>query len=88
MKQKKEMTLLALGDIILGEESQQYVEPLREILAGADIRIGQLEVPYTQRNEVLTGLSREPFRLEPLAGCMDIMTLSGNHLYDAKEEGI
>ncbi len=83
-----QMTMITLGDIILGDDSQYYVDAVRDTLANADIRIGQIEVPYTERNEVLSGLSREPFRLEPLAGLMDIMTASGNHLYDAKEEGI
>lgn len=84
----KKMILLTLGDIILGENSEFYVGAVRNILNAADIRIGQLEVPYTEHNEVIQGLSREPYRLEPLCGCMDIMTMAGNHLYDAKEEGI
>lgn len=82
------LTMLTLGDIILGDNSQMYVDAIKPTLLAADVRIGQLEVPYTERNEVLAGLSREPYRLEPLVGCMDIMTTSGNHLYDAKEEGV
>ena len=88
MENKNELVLLALGDIILGEDSPKFMEGVRPALKEADIRIGQLEVPYTTRCEVMEGLYREPWRLEPLADCMDILTLAGNHLYDAKEEGI
>ena len=88
MENKNEFVLLALGDIILGEDSPKFMEGVRPALKEADIRIGQLEVPYTTRCEVMEGLYREPWRLEPLANCMDILTLAGNHLYDAKEEGI
>ena len=88
MESEKTLSLIALGDLILGDNSEEFVEPLRPVLRKADIRIGQLEVPYTERNEVFQGLSREPYRLEPLADCMDILAMSGNHLYDAKEEGV
>lgn len=84
----RDLTLVALGDIILGDASQQYVDVVKPVLLSADLRLGQLEVPYTERSEALSGLSREPFRLEPLQGCMDILTTSGNHLYDAGDAGI
>ena len=88
MGKQNELVLVALGDIILGEESEKYMAGVSDALKEADIRIGQLEVPYTSRSDVFEGLSREPWRLSPLADCMDILTLAGNHIYDAKEEGI
>lgn len=88
MAKQNELVLVALGDIILGEDSEGYMAGVKDPLKEADIRIGQLEVPYTSRSEVFEGLSREPWRLSPLADCMDILTLAGNHIYDAKEEGI
>ncbi|MBR3276646.1 MAG: CapA family protein [Eubacterium sp.] len=87
MAQEK-LKMVALGDIILGDDSEYYVNSIRPMLERFDVRIGQLEVPYTLRNEVLDGLSREPERLNPLKGVMDIMTMSGNHLYDAKDVGV
>ena len=47
MENKNELVLLALGDIILGEDSPKFMEGVRPALKEADIRIGQLEVPYT-----------------------------------------
>ena len=88
MGMDKNVSVIALGDVILGDEEDYYVGAIKETLDSYDVRIGQLEVPYTRRNPVLDGLSREPERLEALQGHMDIMTLAGNHLYDAKEEGI
>lgn len=88
MDKQEKMTLLALGDIILGEDSDFYMSGVTDLLKRAQIRIGQLEVPYTQRSRVFEGLSREPWRLEALMGCIDVVTMAGNHIYDAKEVGV
>ena len=84
----KEMVLVALGDVILGDNSPFYMSGVYKTLMNADVRIGQLEVPYTRRSPVMDGLFREPERLAALHGCMDIVTMSGNHVYDAEAVGI
>ncbi len=85
---EQKMTLLAVGDIILGEDPHFYMSGIRDVLKAAQIRLGQLEVPYTKWAEVFEGMCREPWRLEALEGCLDIVTLAGNHIYDAKEAGV
>jgi len=84
----KQVCMLALGDIILGDGSEKYVETIKDVFLSADIRLGQLEVPYSDRADNLTGLFRETTRLEPLKGVLDLVTLAGNHIYDAKEAGV
>lgn len=86
--QKNTIQMVVLGDIILGDDPDFYMSGVIDTLKNADIRVGQLEVPYTKRAKVFEGMSREPDRLLPLAGCMDAVTLAGNHIYDAKEAGI
>ena len=88
MSDKHGLSVITFGDVILGENEEYYVGAVKETLDAYDVRIGQLEVPYTLRNSVVDGLSREPSRLDSLKGHMDILTMAGNHLYDAKEEGI
>ncbi len=85
---EKEMVMIALGDIILGDNSPFYMSGVRDALMAADVRIGQLEVPYTLRSPVMDGLYREPERLAALNDCMDVVTLSGNHIFDAGSVGI
>ncbi len=87
-REGKTIQMVTLGDIILGDDPEFYMSGVMETLKNADVRLGQLEVPYTKRAKVFEGMSREPERLLPLAGCMDIVTMAGNHIYDAKEAGI
>ena len=80
--------MLALGDIILGADAPYYMSGIRDRLIDADFVIGQLEIPYSDFAEELSGLNRETKTLEPLVGCIDLVTLAGNHIYDARETGV
>jgi len=84
----KTMEMLVLGDIILGADAPKYMAGIKDRLMAADFVAGQLEVPYSDCAQELAGLDRETKNLKPLAGCMDLVTLAGNHIYDAKETGV
>ena len=81
-------SMLMTGDIILGDDPDFYLSGVKGILERADVVLGQLEVPYSDRAPELTGLGRSPKNLEPLKGRVDALTLAGNHLYDAGETGV
>lgn len=85
----KSVTLLCVGDIILGDHSDVYFEHVRSVLAEGDLVIGQLEVPYTARDEEALRLERHPDNLYPLVSAgFDVLSLAGNHLADAGYAGI
>ena len=82
------MNLVATGDIILGENSSDYFNGVREMLLDADLAAGQLEVPYSNTAPELADLNRELENLEPMKEYFDIVSLAGNHIYDAKDVGV
>jgi poly-gamma-glutamate capsule biosynthesis protein CapA/YwtB (metallophosphatase superfamily) len=82
------LTLLAGGDIIVGNESARYLEGVKDMLASGDVVVGQLEVPYTNRAREFLDLERNPDNLLPLLDYFDVLTLGGNHIYDAKDVGV
>jgi len=84
----KTIEMLVLGDIILGEDASTYMTGIKNRLMAADFVAGQLEVPYSDCAKELDGLNRETANLASLADCMDLVTLAGNHIYDAKETGV
>lgn len=85
----KNLTLLCVGDIILGDHSETYFEHVRSVLADGDFVMGQLEVPYTDRDEESIKLERHPDNLSPLVSVgFDVLTLAGNHISDAGDAGI
>ncbi|MCD7755552.1 MAG: CapA family protein [Firmicutes bacterium] len=81
-------SMLMTGDIILGDESEHYFSGVAQTLEQADVVLGQLEVPYSDRAPELQGLSRSPEALSPLKQYVDALTLAGNHLYDAGSVGV
>lgn len=85
----KALTLLSVGDIILGANAEPLFESVNPVLHQADVVLGQLEVPYTTRDRHAVEHGRVPANLKPLitAG-FDVLTLASNHLMDAGEEGI
>ena len=85
---KNRFTMLMTGDIILGKNSRDFFEGVKGVLEQADVVLGQLEVPYSDRAPELLDLYRSPKVLEPLADYMDALTLAGNHIYDAGEVGV
>lgn len=83
-----ELTMLTGGDIILGENPGMYFEGVKEALTKADLCVGQLEVMYGQDIPAYGDLNREIENLEPLKDYFDILTLSGNHIFDGGAESI
>ena len=88
MKSKR-LSLLAVGDVILGPDPDFYFQPSKPVLKSADLVMGQLEVPYTTRDAATLALGRDPAVLQALvANKFDIVTMAGNHLADAGAIGI
>lgn len=85
----KELTLLNVGDIILGPEPDHYFTEVSPTLTSADVVVGQLEVPHTTRNKKAMELGRDPANLRPLVtNGFDLVTMAGNHIMDAGREGV
>lgn len=85
---KNKITMLAGGDTILGEDPELYFSGIDSVLATGDIVLAQLEVPYSDNAPELMDLNRELRNLEPLKKRFDLVTLAGNHIYDAGETGV
>jgi len=83
-----ELTLLAAGDIILGKDPEKYFVSVDKIINEADVVLGQLEVPYSDRAPEFADLHRKLKYLAPLKDRFDILSLAGNHIYDAKDIGV
>lgn len=81
-------SVLLTGDIILGDDPEFYLSGVKETMEKADLVLGQLEVPYSNRAPELVGLSRQTEVLRSLMGKVDALVLTGNHLYDAGSAGI
>jgi hypothetical protein len=85
----KSLNLLAVGDIILGPSADDLFEFSRSILRAADITVGQLEVPYTDRDPNIFTIDRSLEHLEGLVSAgFDAVTFAGNHIWDASVPGI
>ncbi len=80
--------MLMTGDIIVGDRSDYYFHGVKDTLEQADVVLGQLEVPYSDRASELAGLFRSPSVLQPLMQYVDALTLAGNHIYDAGAVGV
>jgi poly-gamma-glutamate capsule biosynthesis protein CapA/YwtB (metallophosphatase superfamily) len=87
-------TIMCVGDLILDEpDPDQFFDPSRELLATADVLIGHVEVPHTDsRTEASTDVPAppaDPAALGALARAgFGIVTLAGNHIYDAGPQGV
>lgn len=83
------LELQAVGDLVIGPNGDQYFEKVKPIFDKSDLLIGQLEVPYTLRDEDNARLGRDPEILQSLINAgFDIVNLAGNHIADAGNEGI
>ncbi len=86
---QRSLSLLAVGDVILGPNPEYYFAPSKAELKTADLLMGQLEVPYTNRDPGALALGRDP---EVLGALVDsgfhIVSLAGNHLVDCGPAGI
>ncbi len=85
----KSMSLLAVGDIILGPNAESFFTYVAPALTKGDVLVGQLEVPYTSRHPEAVALGRDPQVLGALVSAgFDVVTLAGNHIWDAGIAGI
>jgi poly-gamma-glutamate capsule biosynthesis protein CapA/YwtB (metallophosphatase superfamily) len=89
---EKTVTLFAVGDIILKNENPElYFELVAPTLRSGDVVIGQGEIPYTNRpartTETMSAEDPESMRGLTYAG-FNVITLTGNHMWDAGVPGI
>jgi hypothetical protein len=94
------LTMLAVGDIILGKpEAESYFTLAAPVLKSGDVVVGQLEIPFTKR--VINPYYLEiPTEIPAMPGCdpsnmsafpyagFNVLTLAGNHIWDAGVPGI
>lgn len=87
--------LLAVGDLILDEPAPMgpYFAPSKEVLRGADVLIGHVETPHTDRAIPSSiDLQAPPSRPEHLDILKEtgfhIATLAGNHICDCGAPGV
>jgi poly-gamma-glutamate capsule biosynthesis protein CapA/YwtB (metallophosphatase superfamily) len=87
-------TLMLVGDLILDEpDPQSFFAPSRALLRSADLAIGHVEVPHTNRGvEQSTDIPAPPANPDHLAALVDAgfdaITLAGNHINDSGAAGI
>jgi hypothetical protein len=94
------LTMLAVGDIILGKPNAEYYFNLTApVLKSAEVTVGQLEIPFTNRvvdayymeipTEIPAMPGSDPANISAysFAG-FDVLTLAGNHIWDAGVPGI
>lgn len=85
---QKELSLVFGGDMSVGENSEFYFKGVDRMLARADVRMAQLEEPFSRQVTEYAGPNRTTKVLKPLVGRFDLLTLSGNHFYDFGEQGV
>ncbi|WP_297719020.1 CapA family protein [Intestinimonas sp.] len=86
--------LYATGDIIIDEpDPHSFFAPSRDLLAGGDFVLGQIEVPHTDRGEAnstdIPAPPAAPANLDALVPCgFNLCTTAGNHAHDNGVPGI
>lgn len=93
---KKTLTMLAVGDLIM--ETSQPDEPfalVAPVLQSSDVVVGQGEVPFTSRgvktfvDPFCNANPCDPNNIKALAAAgFNVITLAGNHIWDAGAPGI
>src|SRR5262245_41731947 len=82
------------GDLILDEpEPDSFFDDVRDLLHSADLVVGHVELPHTNRarpgNFDIPAPPANPAHLSALAAAgVHVATLAGNHIYDSGQEGI
>ena len=82
------LELAYVGDLILqAPNAIGYFDHCRDALAGADVRVAQVEWPHTERGQVsavyIPAPASPPENLEALRELgVDIATLASNHAFD------
>jgi len=91
----KELSIMAVGDLILDEPApiERYFEGSREVLGSADVLIGHVETPHTDRSLPssidIQAPPSKPEHLNVMAEVgFDIASVAGNHLYDCGPYGV
>lgn len=88
------LELMFVGDLMLSAANpSRYFDEVRPLLAGADVAIGHLEWPHTDRGLVCVVDIPAPAvpiaHLDSLAECdFAVMTMAGNHMFDQGPYGI
>lgn len=92
---KNEINILAVGDLVLDRPGpmEQYFEPSKKMLKDADLLIGHIETPHTDRpvpsSTDYQAPPSKPENLDVLADCgFNVVTLAGNHIYDVGTNGV
>jgi poly-gamma-glutamate synthesis protein (capsule biosynthesis protein) len=86
--------VLFVGDLMLSApEPERFFAPSREILARADLAVGHLEWPHTERGQVcvvdIPAPANPPSHLDALADAgFDVVTMAGNHMFDQGPHGV
>ncbi len=93
---KKSITLLAVGELVLGEqEGKSFLSLAAPVLKSGDVVVGQGEIVFTAR-----GVSTYVEMYHPYPGCppgnmcaladagFNVITLAGNHVWDSGSPGI
>jgi poly-gamma-glutamate synthesis protein (capsule biosynthesis protein) len=86
--------VLFVGDLMLSApDPARFFAPSREILAGADIAVGHLEWPHTERGQVcvvdIPAPANPPGHLDAVADAgFDVVTMAGNHMFDQGPYGV
>lgn len=92
---EKKIEICAVGDLILDEPGPMapYFEHCRQTLLTADVMIGHVEVPHTERYLPscidIQAPPSKPEHLDILKELQfDVATVGGNHLYDCGPYGV
>ncbi|HLU54806.1 MAG TPA: CapA family protein [Pseudonocardia sp.] len=86
--------VLFVGDLMLSApEPARFFAPSREILTGADIAVGHLEWPHTERGQVcvvdIPAPACPPAHLDAVADAgFEVLTLASNHMFDQGPFGV
>jgi poly-gamma-glutamate capsule biosynthesis protein CapA/YwtB (metallophosphatase superfamily) len=92
MADKKTITLVATGDIMPRRKNvEEFFDFTRPILRDADITVGQLERPISEKSQIYR--SRAEVRPQRLAKVLadtgfNIITFASNHTMDAGDDGL
>ncbi len=90
----RDLTLMFTGDLILDEpDPDAFFDGVRDVLRGADLVVGHVEVPHTRRGQEGTfdvpAPPSDPDHLAALPRAhVGVATLAGNHMADAGPAGI
>ena len=92
-----ELTMMAVSDIILDtpRPAEQFFDLVKPVFAEGDVVVGQCEVYYTSRPEFTFIDPRYPSTPSPIKSIsalpyagFNVMTMAGNHTWDAGVPGI